>query len=65
MHQGEKAFSVYGFAKNEKENISIFEEKEFKNMAVYVLALSDIHLKKLIKKGAFKEIMNEESTISN
>lgn len=65
FYQGGKAFFVYGFSKNEKENISTFEEKEFKNMAIHILALSETQLEELMQRGTFKEITDEKSTISN
>jgi hypothetical protein len=52
----DKAFFVYGFAKSERGNIDESEEREFKELAKAVLALSDGEIAKLVKKGAFKEV---------
>ena len=38
----EKAFFIYGFAKNEKENISAHEEQAFKNYAAVLLGMNKI-----------------------
>jgi hypothetical protein len=52
----ERAFFVYGFAKNDRENIDDDEEAEFKKAAVHVLGLSEGHLAELILKGQFSEV---------
>jgi len=51
-----KAFFVYGFPKNEKENISKKELSAFKKMAREMLALSDDQIQKLIKNRGLMEI---------
>lgn len=51
-----KAFFVYGFAKNERENIDRAEVDVFKKAAKELLALSDEQIQKLIKNGVFTEI---------
>jgi hypothetical protein len=47
---------MYGFAKNERANIRNDEEKEFKEAARYVLALTEQQLAALIKEGDFVEV---------
>ena len=42
--KGDKAFFVYGFAKNDRENISKDELTYFKKIAKMLLALSDIQI---------------------
>lgn len=54
--KGEKAFFVYGFAKNERENIRKDEVTTFKQAANYLLALSDKHIEALIEDGGLTEI---------
>jgi len=53
---GDKAFFVYGFPKNARDNISKTEEREYKEFAKITLGLSDEQLKKLIDDGVYKEI---------
>ena len=54
--QEDKAFFVYGFAKNERDNISSVEVREFKAYAKELFLLSDDSLNKLIKTGALTPI---------
>ena len=54
--RGDKAFFVYGFPKNERENIDKVEERAFKELAKITLAFSDDELRKLIKTGAYTEV---------
>lgn len=52
----ERAFFVYGYAKNHRPNIARDEEVLFKKMASHILALSDVQLSQLIEKEQFSEI---------
>jgi hypothetical protein len=52
----DKAFFVYGFAKNERENIDKNETDAFKKSAKELLALSDKHIQALIDNGALTEV---------
>jgi hypothetical protein len=52
----EKAFFVYGFAKNKKANISHKEEETLKSLAKVYFGYSENELKQAIKKGEFFEI---------
>ena len=54
--RGDKAFFVYGFPKNARDNISKIEEREYKEFAKLTFALSDDQLAKLINDGVYKEI---------
>ena len=54
--QGDKAFFVYGFAKNERDNISSVEVREFKTYTKELFLLSDDNLNKLITTGALTPI---------
>jgi len=54
--QGNRAFFVYGFAKNDQENITEEDEKAFKKSADVVLSLSDEELEKDIDAGILSEV---------
>jgi len=56
FRRGEKAFFVYGFSKSRRANIDQDEEQRFKDMAKYVLKLSEKHLEHLLDRGDFVEI---------
>jgi len=56
FRRGERAVFVYGFAKNERENIRADEEKEFKESARYILGLTDRQLEELVKRGDLVEV---------
>ena len=57
----DRAVLVYGFMKNEQENLSVSELKSFKILSKDILALSDEALESAIEKGVFIEIIGEES----
>lgn len=57
--RGAKAFFVYGFAKSKRANINDDEEKQFKDAAKYVLALTEMQLAELLKRGDFMEVKGE------
>ena len=52
----EKAFFVYGFAKNAQANISKQELRAFKQAAKQLLALSDKQIEQLLKNDALIEV---------
>lgn len=52
----EKAFFMYGFAKNKQENITKDELKTYKEAAKIFLTISDNQLNKLLKAGELTEI---------
>lgn len=54
-----KAFFVYGFAKNTRANISADELKALKHLAKELLSYSDIALAEAIKHGALIEVEND------
>lgn len=60
----ERAFFVYGFSKNNRDNIDDNEEVAFKNAAGYVLGLSDTHLAELIDQKQFTEVHDHDEEIS-
>ncbi|WP_346799466.1 type II toxin-antitoxin system RelE/ParE family toxin (plasmid) [Halomonas sp. Bachu 37] len=54
--QESRAFFIYGFAKNQQENISDEEKAAFKQAAQHILSLSDEYLTTMIEKGQFSEV---------
>lgn len=56
FRQGNRAVFMYGFAKSERTNIRTDEEKEFKEAAKHVLALTEQQLAELIRGGDFVEV---------
>ena len=56
----EKAFFIFGYAKNEKDNITIEEKKIAKALAGELLAYSIEQLNKLVRKGVFFEVNDDE-----
>lgn len=55
----DRAFFVYGFAKNDVANIDDDDVLLFKKAAVHVLDLTDDQLLSLIQKGQFTEVEND------
>ncbi|MDQ7732889.1 type II toxin-antitoxin system RelE/ParE family toxin [Halomonas sp. SpR1] len=56
---GDKAFFVYGFAKNARANISADELKALKHLAKELLGYSDKALTDAIKHGVLIEVEND------
>jgi hypothetical protein len=54
--KGERAFFVFGFAKNERANINDVETVAFKKAAKELLSLSDEQIRKLLDNGALAEV---------
>lgn len=54
-----KAFYIYGFSKNQQENISPKELAALKKLAKTYLNLSDDEISTSIKKGALIEVVND------
>ncbi len=63
FRKGEKAFFVYGFSKSHRANIDADEEKEFREAARHVLALTERQLAALMKKGDFVEVKADEQEV--
>lgn len=55
--EGDKTFFIYGFSKNERENISIKEQLVFKKLAGYYLKLTEFQIKILIEGGELIEVI--------
>ena len=53
---GDKAFFIYGFAKNARENVTAEELKVLELLAKVYLKHSDAELKKVIKACALIEV---------
>lgn len=56
---GNKAFFVYGFAKNSRANISADELKALKHLAKALIGYSDKALANAIKHGVLIEVEND------
>ena len=56
FRHGDHAVFMYGFAKSDRDNIRSDEEKEFKEAAKHVLALTEKQLAELVKQGDFAEV---------
>lgn len=54
--KGDKAFFVFGFAKNELDNISGNDLKAFKKLAKVMLSLSDEQLMLLLTRRELEEV---------
>lgn len=61
--QEQRAFFVFGFAKNERDNIDSEQETFFKKMAKDVLALSDRQIAELVERGRFSEVGGDDEEI--
>lgn len=58
-----RAFFVYGFAKNEQENIRRDEETALKKLAPYLLNLREEDINELIEDGAYREVKYNGKTV--
>lgn len=56
FREGDRAVFMYGFAKSERDNIDADEEKQFKEAAKHVLALTEKQLAELVREGDFVEV---------
>lgn len=62
FRRGERAFFVYGFAKNNQDNLEKYEEDIYKKSAKELLALTDIQLEQLLKNKALTEVIYDNNT---
>jgi len=60
FRQGDRAVFMYGFAKSAMANIRADEEKEFKEAAKHLLALTGEQLAALLRQGDFIEVKRHE-----
>jgi len=58
--KGDKAFFVYGFSKNDRENIDDPELEKFKQLSKNLLSLSDQQINLLIEKDILQEIVYDQ-----
>lgn len=58
--EGDRSVFMYGFAKNQRENISKEEKQALKDLAKVYLAYSDVGLKKAIKAKILIEVESDE-----
>lgn len=58
--QGDKAFFVFGFPKNELANIQANDVAQFKKAAKHVLGMSDEHIHLLIENGQLEEVKHDD-----
>ena len=56
----DKAFFIYGFAKNARDNISKDEKNALKHLAQTYLSYDDQQLQHLVKTGTLIEVQNNE-----
>ncbi len=63
FRRGERAFFVYGFSKSLRANIDADEEKQFKEAARHVLALTERQLAVLVERGDFVEVKGDEQEV--
>ena len=56
--QGEKAFFVYGFAKNVMENIDKADVQGFKKLAKVMLSATERQVEIMLEKGEIEEIQS-------
>jgi hypothetical protein len=59
FNRGDKAFFIYGFAKNERANIGVKELKALKLLAREVLSYTNPILEKAIKAGELIEVEDD------
>ncbi len=58
--KGNKLFFVYGFPKNERDNIDKKEEEAFKALAHEILDMSEKDLEKALERNAFREVKTND-----
>ena len=60
FRSGDKAFFVYGFAKNDRDNITLVEKEVFKELAAEMLNYSEDILNMTVKNGGLIEVKEDE-----
>ena len=56
FRKGERSFFVYGFPKNEQDNIDQSDERDFKELASVLLNLSESDLAGLVAAAGYEEV---------
>ena len=59
FRRGERAFFVYGFAKNEQDNINKSDERDFKALAKVLFGTSGAQMERLKANGNYVEVKND------
>lgn len=54
--EGDRTFFIFGFAKNDQENIKQSEKREFKSYAKVLFSATEEELIEMLGAGKFKEI---------
>ena len=60
--QADKAFFVFGFSKNARDNIEEDEERELKRQAKITFTLSNEQLLKLLENGTYQEVKSHDKS---
>ncbi|MGB9153251.1 MAG: type II toxin-antitoxin system RelE/ParE family toxin [Alphaproteobacteria bacterium] len=60
FRKGALSFFVYGFAKSELGNIDASDERDFKELAKTILAVSEAELKALVDSGNYTEVKYDD-----
>jgi hypothetical protein len=63
FRDSERAFFIYGFAKNETGNLKPNELAQYRKAAKLLLALTEIELNALLTNGTFEEIKTNEQKV--
>ena len=59
--KGKRWFFIFGFAKNDKANITVIELERLKSFASDLLSLSDKSLDEVVKEGKLVQICHEQN----
>lgn len=64
FRSGDKAFFVYGFPKNRRDNIRRGEEQGFRLLAEEMLGYGDTEIERALESGALKEVRDDDEDLS-
>ncbi len=56
FRKDERSFFIYGFAKNDQDNIDKSDERDFKELAAVLLNASEEQLVDLVESGKYQEV---------
>jgi len=56
FRKGERSFFIYGFSKNDMDNIDKSDERDFKELGAVLLNASDEQLADLVESGKYQEV---------
>ena len=63
FRNGSRAFFVFGFAKNEKDNIRADELAAFRMLPSELLRYDDVALARAVEAGVLTEIRNDDEAV--